>query len=578
MLKGIPASPGIVIAKAFVLSAKASSVLKRTIKTSEVESEIMRFKEAVEKTKAEVLAIKEKVIFDIGNSEADIFNAYILLLEDSSVIGKSEKIIRDELVNAEYALKKVHEEYMQFFSRIADSYLKEKSRDVNGLIEKVLKNLAESGSSDSERPDAEYIVVAHDLSPADTADMDKKEVMGFVTEVGGANSHTAIVARSLEIPAVVGVRDVLSAVKTGDNVIMDGEKGIVIINPSAKALAAYKTERQAYISRIRILKRLIKLEAKTNDGYKVGLLSNIEFPEEVGTATSNNAEGIGLFRTEFIYINKSSLPSEEDQFNAYKSVIEAMGSRPVTIRTLDIGGDKFLPYFKIQPEQNPFLGLRAIRLSLSNINIFKLQLRAILRASAFGNVKIMFPMISVIEEIDDAKKLLEEVKAELGMKKVAFDKDIKVGTMIEVPSAALLADDLAKKVDFFSIGTNDLIQYTLAVDRGNESVAKYYSAFDPAVIKLIKMTVDGAHKNGIKASVCGEMAGSPQLAVLLVGLGIDELSVSASSLLTVKRILRSISFADARGTADAVLKMKSGPEIRDYITAKTAEFLKKGGT
>lgn len=577
MLKGIPASPGIVIAKAFVLSAKTSSVSKRIIKPAEVESEILRFKEAVEKTKSEVMAIKEKVIFDIGNSEADIFNAYILLLEDSSVIGKSEKIIRDELVNAEYALKKVHEEYMQFFSRIADSYLKEKSRDVNGLIEKVLKNLAESGASDTDRPDEEYIVVAHDLSPADTAEMDKKEVLGFVTEVGGANSHTAIVARSLEIPAVVGVRDVLSAVKTGDMMIIDGEKGIAIINPSAKALNAYKAERQAYISKIRILKRLIKLEAKTNDGYKVGLLSNIEFPEEVGTATSNNAEGIGLFRTEFIYINKSSLPSEEDQFNSYKSVIEAMGNRPVTIRTLDIGGDKFLPYFKIQPEQNPFLGLRAIRLSLSNINIFKLQLRAILRASAFGTVKIMFPMISVIEEIDEAKKLLEEVKAELEMKKVAFDKSIKVGTMIEVPSAALLADDIAKKVDFFSIGTNDLIQYTLAVDRGNESVAKYYSAFDPAVIKLIKMTVDGAHKNGIKVSVCGEMAGNPQLAVLLVGLGIDELSVSASSLLTVKKILRSISFADARETADTVLKMKSGPEIRDYITAKTAEFLKKGG-
>ncbi len=576
MLKGIPASPGIVIAKAYVVSARTASVSKKSIKPAEAESEVKRFRQAVDKTKAEVLAIREKVVFDIGNSEADIFNAYILLLEDSSVIGKSEKIIREDLVNAEYALKKVHEEYMQFFDRIADSYLKEKSRDVNGLIEKVMKNLAQSDPGEGERPDDQYIVIARDLSPADTAEMDKKEVLGFVTEVGGATSHTAIVARSLEIPAVVGVRDMINNVKTGDMVIIDGEKGLVIVNPGQKALNVYKAERQAYISRVRILKRLIKLEAKTTDGYKVGLMANIEFPEEAGTASANNAEGIGLFRTEFVYINKTSLPSEEDQFNSYKSVIDAMQGKPVTIRTLDIGGDKFLPYFKIQPEQNPFLGLRAIRLSLLNTNIFKLQLRAILRASAFGQVKIMFPMVTIIEEIDEAKKLLEEVKEELSAKKVAFDRGIKVGTMIEVPSAALLADDLAKKVDFFSIGTNDLIQYTLAVDRGNESVAKYYSAFDPAVLKLIKMTVEGAHKNNIKVSVCGEMAGAPQLAVLLVGIGVDELSVSPSSLLAVKKIIRSITFSEAREAGEAALKMKSGSEIKDYMAAKTAEIIKKG--
>lgn len=576
MLKGIPASPGIVIAKAYVVQAKTASVTKKSIKPDEVGAEIKRFRQAVEKTKAEVRAIKEKVIFDIGNSEADIFNAYILLLEDSSVIGKSEKIISEDCVNAEYALKKVHEEYMQFFDRIADSYLKEKSRDVNGLIEKVMRNLAESGSGNGDRPEDSHIVIAQDLSPADTAEMDKKEVLGFVTEVGGANSHTAIVARSLEIPAVVGVRGIINSVKTGDMVIIDGEKGIVIVNPGQKALTVYKAERQAYISRLRVLKRLIKLDAKTADGYKVGLMANIEFPEEASTASANNADGIGLFRTEFVYINKTSLPSEEDQLNAYKTVIESMRGKPVIIRTLDIGGDKFLPYFKMQPEQNPFLGLRAIRLSLSNTNIFKLQLRAILRASAFGPVSIMFPMVTVIDEIDEAKKLLEEVKEELSAKKVPFDRGIKVGTMIEVPSAALLADDFAKKVDFFSIGTNDLIQYTLAVDRGNESVAKYYSAFDPAVLRLIKMVVDSAHRNNLKVSVCGEMAGAPELAVLLIGMGVDELSVSSSSLLTVKKIIRAITFAEVREAGEAALKMKSGSEIRDYMAAKTAEIVKKG--
>jgi len=419
----------------------------------------------------------------------------------------------------------------------------------------------------------EYIVVASDLSPADTADMDKSKVLGFITETGGATSHTAIVARSLEIPAVVGVRDITKTVKTGDTIVLDGEKGIAAINPPAKVLAAYREERKNYLKKLKLLRKLKTLEAVTLDGHKIKMSANIEFPEETSVVKENNADGIGLFRSEFIYIKSLNLPGEEEQFNAYRTAIEKMSPKPVTIRTLDIGGDKFLPYFKISPEQNPFLGLRAIRLSLVNINIFKTQLRAILRASAFGTVKIMFPMISTVEEIEDAKRIVAEVMTELSEKKVPFDREIKIGIMIEVPSAALMADELAKKCDFFSVGTNDLIQYTLAVDRGNENVARYYDALNPAVLRLIKKTTESAHRNGITTSVCGEMAGTPQIAFLLAGLGVDELSVSPASILSVKQLIRRINFKDALETADAVLKMEKTGEIRDFINKKLSELL-----
>jgi phosphotransferase system enzyme I (PtsI) len=403
--------------------------------------------------------------------------------------------------------------------------------------------------------------------------MNKNSVMGFVTEMGGATSHTAIVARSLELPAVVGVRDITSTAKTGDLVIIDGEKGIVVINPNPKILLAYKEERKKFILKLRMLKRLKTLDTVTIDKHKVELTANIEFPEEIVVVQENNAEGVGLFRTEFIYINKSNLPSEEEQFESYKAVVQKMNPRPVTLRTLDIGGDKFLPYFKIAPEQNPFLGMRAIRLTMANINMFKLQLRAILRSSAFGKVKIMFPMITVAEELDEAKKVLEEVKADLKRKEVKFDPGVKVGCMIEVPSAAIMADELAKKVDFFSIGTNDLIQYTVAADRGNESVSYLYDPLNPAVLRLIKMIANSAHKAGIKVSVCGEMAGAPHLAFLLIGLGIDELSVSPSSILSVKKLIRSVSFKDAIDTADEALREDRASVIKDMILTRLNQLL-----
>ncbi len=573
MYKGIPASPGIVIAEAYVVTKKTAQVKKEIIAGPRIEAELARLRAAVEKTRVDIVMIKEKVVFDIGNKDADIFNAYILLLKDPMFIGKAENIIKEERVNAEYALSQVLENYVEFFSRLSDSYLKEKLRDINGLVEKILDNLVELGDGKRGRPKGEYIVVAHDLSPADTADMDRDSVMGFITEVGGATSHTAIVARSMEIPAVVGVRDITRTVKTGDTIVLDGEKGIVAINPPAKVMSAYRDERKKYQLKQKLLKRLKTLDAVTLDKHKVVLSANIEFPEEAGVVLENNADSVGLFRTEFIYINKVNLPTEEEQFDSYKSVVEKMAPRPVTIRTLDIGGDKFLPYFKISPEQNPFLGLRAIRLSLANINIFKTQLRAILRVSAFGKVKLMYPMITTVEEVDEAKKITAEVAEELAKKNVKYDRGIMTGVMIEVPSAALMADELAKRVDFFSIGTNDLIQYTVAVDRGNETVADYYDALNPAVLRLIKKTAESAHKGGIKVSVCGEMAGAPQMAFLLVGLGVDELSVSPASILPVKKLIRSINFKDALELADAVLKMEKAAGIKEYLMARLNSLL-----
>jgi len=573
MYKGIAASPGIVIGPAYVISKRAVQVNKVELTPQKIDAEVARMHSAVERTKTDIGTIKERIVHDIGTAEAEIFNAYLMLLSDPTFVGKAEEIIRGQLVNTEYALHMVLQNYAEFSNRISDSYLKERSRDINSLVDKIIHNLEESGEKDSNAPADKYIIIAQDLSPADTADMNKNSVMGFVTEMGGATSHTAIVARSLELPAVVGVRDITSTAKTGDLVIIDGEKGIVVINPNPKILAAYKEERKKFILKLRMLKRLKTLDTVTIDKHKVELTANIEFPEEIVVVQENNAEGVGLFRTEFIYINKSNLPSEEEQFESYKAVVQKMNPRPVTLRTLDIGGDKFLPYFKIAPEQNPFLGLRAIRPTLANINMFKLQLRAILRSSAFGKVKIMFPMITVAEELDEAKKVLEEVKADLKRKEVKFDPSVKVGCMIEVPSAAIMADELAKKVDFFSIGTNDLIQYTVAADRGNESVSYLYDPLNPAVLRLIKMISNSAHKAGIKVSVCGEMAGAPHLAFLLIGLGIDELSVSPSSILSVKKLIRSVSFKDALDTADEALREDRASVIKDMILTRLNQLL-----
>lgn len=572
MYKGIPASPGIIIGKVFVISKKLEPVHREKIKVVNPEKEITRLKQAIEKTKNEILLIKEKIISDIGNKDADIFNAYIMLLNDRSFVEKAVKLIQEEKINSEYALYIILQEYIKLYSNISDSYLKEKIIDIKGLFEKVIKNLSEEPAKLFPQK-GKWIIVAEDLSPADTAEMDKKNILGFITEMGGATSHTAIVARSLEIPAVVGLKNIVKQIKTGDLAVVDGEKGIVLIDPTPEALEDYKKEQIKYSIKIKMLKKLKKLEAITLDKHKIILNANIEFPEEVNVVKEHNADGIGLVRTEFIYINRANLPTEDEQFLIYKSIVEKMYPKPVTVRTLDIGGDKFLPYIKISPEQNPFLGLRAIRLSLSNVNIFKIQLRAILRASAFGRVKLMFPMISTIEEFIASKNIVYEVMDELKRKKIDFDENINIGIMVEVPSAVIMADELAKISDFFSIGTNDLIQYTLAIDRGNEAVASYYNPLNPAILRLIKKTVESAHKNFKSVSVCGEMAGEPHLAFLLLGLGVDELSVSPASILQVKKVVRNVNFKDAFYVAETVLKMEKAEEIKDLLYKSVKSYL-----
>ncbi|MCX7698771.1 MAG: phosphoenolpyruvate--protein phosphotransferase [Candidatus Goldbacteria bacterium] len=574
MFKGIVASPGIAIGPVMLLTKKSEEILKNKRTILSVEDEKEKFKIALEKTKNDIINIKEKIIYDIGSKEGDIFNAYLQLLHDPGFVGKTEQIIREQKVNIEFALGQVLQNYLEFFNKISDPYLKERSRDISGLIERIIKNISETHAIEQKKVSGKFIIVAEDLTPTDTAELDKTKVLGFITEKGTQTSHTAIVARALEIPAVVGVKDITSNVKNGDLVIIDGDRGFAVVNPSQKVLNTYKEEQKKYLLKNKVLKKLKKLESKTQDNRKIELNANIEFAEEIGSVLENNADGIGLFRTEFIYINRANLPTEEEQFNIYKTVVQKMGKKPVTIRTLDIGGDKYLPYFKIPPEQNPFLGLRAIRLSLVNISIFSVQIRAILRASAFGNIKIMFPMITVVEEFLEAKKIVEEIKAELKKKKVNFDENIKIGAMIEVPSIVLLSDELAKYADFFSIGTNDLVQYTLAVDRGNETVAKLYDNLNPAVLKLIKMAVESAHKNNLKISVCGEMAADPVIAFLLVGLGVDELSMNSASILNVKGLIRNIKFQDAIEVADAVLKMKNSVEIKNFLFEKLKNKLK----
>ncbi len=571
MFKGIVASSGIAIGNALVFTKKPEEILKHKKTILSVDDEIKKFKTALEKTKIDIMNLRERIIYDIGSKEADIFVAYLQLLNDSGFSGKAEQIIKDQKVNIEFALGQVLEDYLDFFNKISDTYLKERSRDISGLIDRIIKNISDTHSIEQKEVSGKFILFADDLTPTDTVELDKTKVLGFITEKGTQTSHTAIVARALEIPALVGVRDIISNVKTGDLVILDGERGFAIVNPTPKVLNTYKEEQKKYNFKSKLLKKMKRLASKTLDNRIIELYANIEFAEEVSNVLENNASGIGLFRTEFIYINRANLPTEEEQFNIYKTVVQKMGKKPVVIRTLDIGGDKYLPYFKIPPEQNPFLGLRAIRLSLVNINILKNQIRAILRVSSFGNVRIMFPMITVVEEFLEAKKIVEEVRAELKIKKVNFDENIKIGAMIEVPSIVLLSEELAKHADFFSIGTNDLIQYTLAVDRGNEAVAKLYDNLNPAVLKLIKMAVENAHKNDLKISICGEMASDPVAAYLLVGLGVDELSMNSAAILNVKNLIRKIKFQDAIEAAENALKMKNSNEIRTYLKEKLSK-------
>ena len=573
MLKGIPASPGIAIGKAFPFDTSQLIVNEKDIKQDAIPSEITRFEEALIKTRSEILAIQKKISKEMGTQHAEIFNAHLLVLEDRMLIEEVIEGLKKERKCVEYIFSKVIEKYIKVFSKMNDEYLKERTSDIEDVGKRILKNLIGAQEKTLSDLKEEVIVVAYDLSPSDTANMHKKNVKGFVTDIGGRTSHTAIMAKSLEIPAVVGLENVTARVKAGDILIVDGADGIVLINPDKLVLKKYEAKQQKFVEFEKTLLDLKDTPATTLDGHRVEISANIELPNEVSSVIAHGAEGIGLYRTEFLYMNRNDVPGEEEQFEAYKKVTTRLPKKPVIIRTLDLGGDKFLSQLKFPHEMNPFLGWRAIRYCLAKPEVFKVQLRAILRASVFGNIKIMFPMISGLGELRQAIEVLEEAKQELRVKKVSFNENIEVGAMIEIPSAALTCDLLAKEVDFFSIGTNDLIQYSLAVDRANEKIAYLYKPTHPAVLRLIKNIIDSGHKENIWVGMCGEMAAESGFVLLLLGLGLDEFSMSPVLVPEMKYVISNVRFEDARKVAEEAMKLSTGEDIEIFTNKRLNELM-----
>jgi phosphotransferase system enzyme I (PtsI) len=570
-LAGIGVSSGIVIGKAYLIDRAKVTYALRHIGKSGIAAEIDRFKRAVEDSRIQLTEVTQKIGGEHFDEFKHIIDAHLLILKDRMISDDTERIIRDEQVNAEWALKVQHEKISRFFSELDDEYLSERLGDVDYVVERIMRNLVGKHQESITGITEDVIVVAHDLSPADTAQIDRKVIKGFVTDIGGRTSHTAIMARSLEIPSVVGLEAVSTMVKGGDCIIVNGTTGQVIINPSAEVRIEYEGLLKQYQAEERELLSIMELPAVTTDGYRVSLMANIEMPHEIQSIKQHGAEGIGLYRTEFIYLNRKSLPTEDEHFEVYKYVVENMKPKVTIIRTFDLGGDRFLSPIDLAQEMNPAMGLRAIRFCLKEVDIFKDQLRAILRASAYGPVKIMFPMISGIEEIRLTKMILEEVKDDLLARGIPFDEHIEIGSMMEVPSAMVIADLLAKEVDFFSIGTNDLIQYSLAIDRVNEHVNYLYEPLHPAVLRMIGGAVHAAHEQGIRVAMCGEMAGEPLYLPILVGIGLDDLSMNAMSILRVKKILREISYKDCKAITDEVLTFATAKEIDRYVFLELKE-------
>ena len=569
--EGIIASPGIAIAKAFVYVKEEVCIEEK--KVTDVQAELEKLENALEQSKKELTAIKEKAVVDLGEEEAEIFEAHLMLLDDPEFIDGMRGEIEANSVNAEFAANAITQTYYALFDQMDDPYFKARAADVQDVGSRIIHNILGIKNVDISALDGDTILIAEDLAPSDTAQMDKKHVRGFATDIGSRTSHTAIMARSLEIPAVLGLGDVTKVVKNGDIVVVDGLEGHIAINPTEEELAVYEQRLESYKSVMAELAKLRDEPAKTTDGHQVELVGNIGSPDDLDGVHKYGGEGIGLYRTEFLYMNSEEMPDEEKQFAAYKVVIESFNGNPVIIRTLDIGGDKKLPYLPMEEELNPFLGLRAIRLCFEKKELFKTQLRAILRASVFGQAKIMFPMISGVGEVRQAKAILKECMAELDQEGIAYDKEIGVGVMIEIPSAAITADIIANEVDFFSIGTNDLCQYTIAVDRMNQNVSYLYDPLNPGVLRLVKMVIDAAHKHqGKFTGMCGEMAGDPMATLILLGLGLDEFSMSAGSIPQVKKIIRTVDLETAKAIADKALTMETGEQILEMVQTKLNEL------
>ncbi len=568
-MQGIPVSPGFAIGKALVLHSDDSFTIPfQLIESSQIPQEIARFEDAITRTRAEILGIRKKISDQIGREHSDIFNAHLMILEDRTLIEDVIDQLKQKKVTAEYAFSVVIKKYFEAFARIDDEYLKERIADIKDVGRRLLQNLYGEQKSLLENIQENVVIISHDLPPSDTAMMNKEKVLAFVTEIGGPTSHTAILGRSMEIPAVVGLDGVVAQVKTGDRIVVDGTHGIVIVDPDESVIEEFTREERRFTELISELDKLRNLPAQTSDGRRIILAANIEFHHEIPSVLSHGAEGIGLYRTEYFYMSRTDLPTEEEQYQAYRQVAETIAPHPVIVRTLDLGGDKFLSSLDVPREMNPFLGWRAIRFCLTRVDIFKVQLRAILRASAHGKVKIMYPMISNVQELRKANEILEECRKELTHENLPFDSQMEVGAMIEIPSAALTSDILAREVNFFSIGSNDLIQYALAVDRVNEKIAYLYEPTHPAILKLIKQVVESGHAQGRWVGCCGEMVGDTAIAVLLVGLEIDEISMSPFVLPKVKKAIRSVSFKQAREIAQEALQFSTGLEVRQFLVSR----------
>ena len=573
-VKGIAASPGIVIGKAYLLDSQEVSIPSKPIKESGIPREITRLQDALTETRAEIQKIRDKISHEISQEHGDIFNAHLMVLEDRAIIEQVMERIKKEKLNAEFIFSQVLKEYVQSFLKIDDEYLRERVSDINDVGRRVIRHLVGDQRSSLSELKEKVIVVAYDLAPSDTAVMHRKNVIGFATDIGGRTSHTAIMAKSLEIPAVVGLENATHSVQTGDILIIDGIQGVIVINPTASEIQKYQKEQARYVGFNRRLKRFKDLPCVTTDGRHIELAANIELPEETPAVLSHGADGIGLYRTEFLYMNRPDLPSEEEQYQAFKKVVKAMAPKPVVVRTFDLGGDKFLSHLEMPHEMNPFLGWRAIRFCLASPEIFRAQLRAILRASAHGKLRMMYPMISGVGEVRQANKMLEEARAELRAKKIAFDEKMEVGAMIEIPSAALTCDILADEVDFFSIGTNDLIQYSLAVDRINERIAYLYEPAHPAILRLLKTIIDSGHAKKIWVGICGEMSGDPIFTPVLLGMGMDEISTSPVMVPEIKKIVRSISYKEAQEIAKYVLTLRTGLEVVNFLKLKYQQIIR----
>ena len=571
MISGIPASPGIVFGKALVLKEEKIVLDMQKIKDSQVDEEIARFYAGREAAVEQLNSIKERAYQSLGEEKAAIFEGHLMILEDEELEEEIIDYLRSNHVNAAVAANVVIDQQVAILSEIDDEYLKERAGDIRDIGNRLIKNILGMHIVDLGEINEEAILVAYDLTPSETAQLNLDKVLGFVTDIGGRTSHTSIMARSLELPAIVGTNNVTELVNTGDFLILDALNNVVYVNPSQEDIQRLKALQTKLADEKAELAKLKDLPALTLDGHRVDVVANIGTIRDIEGAERNGAEGVGLYRTEFLFMDRDQLPTEEEQFIAYKDVVEAMNGNLVILRTMDIGGDKELPYLNLPKEMNPFLGWRAIRIALDRREILNAQLRAVLRASAYGKLAVMFPMIISVEEIRELKSVIEELKVELRNEGKAFDENIQIGVMVETPSAAVNAKFLAKEVDFFSIGTNDLTQYTLAVDRGNELISHLYNPMSPSVLSLIKQVIDASHAEGKWTGMCGELAGDERATVLLLGMGLDEFSMSAISVPRIKKLIRNVNYQDAKLLAEKALQQPTAAEIERLVIDFLAE-------